>query len=186
MFYIAAILFAKLTVLAFYLNIFHINRTFRMVTLFTMVFVTMYLLAGLFTYIFQCRPIKLSWEWSAPLPKICLNGIQQSASIGGFNIGTDLFIMLMPLPMVWKLQLSTKNKIGLSLIFALGSLYVIPSLDRPLQDSVVLTFFRTVIAAIVREVIVLTTLSNTDSTWSLAGEMLWLYVLPSPGAVTSD
>ena len=39
------------------------------------------------------------------------------------NIVTDVIILLLPLPVIWKLQLHFKKKIAVSAIFSLGILY---------------------------------------------------------------
>jgi hypothetical protein len=38
---------------------------------------------------------------------------------------TDLWIFLMPVPMIWHLQLQTKKKLLLTTIFCIGLAYVI-------------------------------------------------------------
>ena len=38
------------------------------------------------------------------------------------DVLTDVMILIIPLPIVWKLQMSTKNKVGLSGVFLLGLL----------------------------------------------------------------
>jgi hypothetical protein len=37
-----------------------------------------------------------------------------------FNIASDVFILLLPLRTVWKLQIPTKKKIAISLLFGTG------------------------------------------------------------------
>lgn len=39
------------------------------------------------------------------------------------NFATDVYILVIPLPIVWKLHLSTQKRIGLIFIFAVGILY---------------------------------------------------------------
>lgn len=45
------------------------------------------------------------------------------------NFATDIYILIIPLPLVWKLHLSTNKRIGLILIFATGILYAVHSLS---------------------------------------------------------
>lgn len=40
------------------------------------------------------------------------------------NIATDLIFALIPIPMVWRLQVNMKTRIGLAVILSLGLLYV--------------------------------------------------------------
>lgn len=39
------------------------------------------------------------------------------------NIVTDLIMLLLPMPVIWRLKLPTKQKIALTGVFLLGSLY---------------------------------------------------------------
>ena len=48
------------------------------------------------------------------------------------NIATDLIFALIPIPIVWKLQVNLRTKIGLGSILGLGLLYV----SGPLVTSV--------------------------------------------------
>lgn len=36
------------------------------------------------------------------------------------NIATDLLFAILPIPMIWKLQLNTRTKIGLASVLSLG------------------------------------------------------------------
>ena len=46
---------------------------------------------------------------------------------GPFNVASDLFLLLLPLPAVLKLQVPLRKKLGISTIFLTGSLSVIES-----------------------------------------------------------
>ena len=46
-----------------------------------------------------------------------------SASI---NTASDLIIVILPQPVIWRLELTRKRKWGLSAVFLLGGLYVHP------------------------------------------------------------
>lgn len=39
------------------------------------------------------------------------------------NVGSDLLMFLLPLPMVWQLRLSPREKLGLALVFMGGIVY---------------------------------------------------------------
>jgi len=43
---------------------------------------------------------------------------------------TDVFVLIIPLPLLWKLQLSTAKKISVSAVFLLGTVAVAASLTR--------------------------------------------------------
>lgn len=117
MMYCFGILCAKLSICVFYLNMFGINRKFRWAVYGTMVLTTLYLLVSFFTYVFHCG-VK---TWIGLATK-CLDGITQEIAIGGFNIATDVLILVLPIPQVWQLRLSTSKRVGLTFVFLLGSL----------------------------------------------------------------
>lgn len=54
----------------------------------------------------------------------CLNGglLFRYGSLP--NIATDVAMLIIPLPTIWKLQVSRLTRIGLFLTFALSSMYV--------------------------------------------------------------
>lgn len=74
--------------------------------------------------VFQCLPISSIWDKTITDAK-CL---PVSAVIGftgaGLSIVEDFIILLLPLPVVWKLQMSTKKKVGVILLISVGSLCV--------------------------------------------------------------
>ena len=161
MVYCFAILCAKLSILSFYLTIFGINKTFRWAVYATMTLTTLYLLVSFFTYVFHCGV--RSWEGTQTN---CLDGITQEIAIGGFNIATDLTILLLPLPQLWGLQLNRSRKIGLFIVFLLGSF--------------------TLVATIVREVFAITTLSTVDQSWNTSDVVVWKTVEMCVGVICSN
>lgn len=96
---------------------------FRIAWWINVVLVTMYfaaLLAGLLT---QCGSSPVSTLWRAPA--ICAHNQKASsgAAIMGFlNAVLDTLILVLPIRMVWTLQMSFRQKFGVSAIFALGSM----------------------------------------------------------------
>jgi hypothetical protein len=49
----------------------------------------------------------------------CINNLAMWQAI--LNIITDFLMLLLPIPLLWKLQVPLTQKLGLALIFALGS-----------------------------------------------------------------
>ena len=77
-----------------------------------------------FLAIFYCTPIKKGWSQQVypPIKGSCLN--LRTAYIAGaaINTASDLSIVILPQPVIWHLQLSSKRKLGLCLIFLVGLL----------------------------------------------------------------
>ena len=76
------------------------------------------LLAGLLT---QCGSVPVSTLWLSPAT--CVHNPKDSsgAAVMGFlNAVLDTLILVLPIRMVWSLQMSFRQKFGVSGIFALG------------------------------------------------------------------
>lgn len=71
--------------------------------------------------IFQCTPIRRSWNSS--VPGDCTNKLSRMYAYAGCNFVTDVVILLLPMPLIYDMTHITKRqKIGLMAIFALGGL----------------------------------------------------------------
>ena len=70
-----------------------------------------------------CIPIAAFWDPTIPGGK-CGNLVTAFAAIGWLDVALDVFILVLPLPMVWNLQVPRANKIGVCCIFALSIMYV--------------------------------------------------------------
>ncbi len=81
------------------------------------------MVVGYFAYLFikffwQCLPYPLGFLWKDPTK---CNPSAQGAQISGIiNVFIDFTILIMPLPMIWVLQISKKQKIAVSGVFLLG------------------------------------------------------------------
>lgn len=81
---------------------------------------------GLFFQAFLiCRPFAKNWE--PLLPGTCGSSRASFLADGAINIIIDLAMVILPMPMVWQLQMSHQRKISLTIVFALGILYVFAS-----------------------------------------------------------
>lgn len=68
----------------------------------------------------MCRPFEKNWN--PRLNGSCGDRIPAYIAIASLDIIGDFLIMTLPMPMIWKLQSSTANKVGLTFVFALGFL----------------------------------------------------------------
>ena len=105
-----------------YIRLFGVSKPFRYATLAVMAFVTGYLFSNFLTLLFGCTPIQKYWRPEEPGHCIALN--KADYAYGSMNVGSDVLLFLLPLPMVWKLNLSRKDKVGVFLIFMGGIAYV--------------------------------------------------------------
>lgn len=119
--YFLSLLSYKMAILLLYVRLFGVNKRFRYCTFVVMFFVFGYLCSNFFTQLFGCAPIRK--YWSPTLPGHCIDFTKAGLAYGAMNISSDFFIFVLPLPMIWRLQSTVHQKIGVSLIFLTGAMY---------------------------------------------------------------
>lgn len=124
-FYDIALVSVKLGILAFYYRVF-VHPVFRRVVLVTAAFVLAWGIGITVTLFLACRPLAAYWDVTVPGKCLVMVTFVYFTNIS--NLITDIWIFLMPVPMIWHLQLQTKKKMLLSLIFCIGLAYVYPNL----------------------------------------------------------
>ena len=78
-----------------------------------------------FIVIFECAPIHYFWD-RTPATGRCPVDVQKFFDGQAIpNIVTDAILLILPLPLIWRLQLPASQKVALSGIFLLGSLSVL-------------------------------------------------------------
>jgi hypothetical protein len=120
MFYNACLGFIKTSALALYLRLTP-SLTFRRVAFFMMFIVGSQATSNVCACIFQCAPIKFLWDRTLPGGR-CININAFYLANAALNIFTDFLTYTLPMPMLWKLQLPKRQKIGLVTILGLGGL----------------------------------------------------------------
>ncbi|EDU41946.1 conserved hypothetical protein [Pyrenophora tritici-repentis Pt-1C-BFP] len=122
---IAAYSFIKLSIGFFLLRL--ADRTkWRPFMIGMLIFIGIFTIGSTFPIIFQCTPVRAGWDYKLrpPTGNAKCYSSQIFKSIGVFNssinIATDLIFALVPIPMVWKLQVTIQTRIGLAVILGLG------------------------------------------------------------------
>lgn len=114
----------KISILLLYLRIFP-QRWLRIGCYLILTLVVTYGLVSVFySSVFQCTPVSKAYQKS--LPGHCINVRKTWQANAGFNIASDLMILVLPMPALHSLQMSSKPKLGLIFLFGLGSLWVYP------------------------------------------------------------
>ena len=70
-----------------------------------------------FADLFRCTPVKNAWTLSQTG---CMSGEGLWMASAATNTISDLMILLLPLRIIWNLQLEPRRKIGVSAVFAIG------------------------------------------------------------------
>ncbi|PVH68619.1 hypothetical protein DL98DRAFT_375249, partial [Cadophora sp. DSE1049] len=149
--YCLSILFIKLSILLLYLRI-SPDRKFRTAVYSVIVVVVGYNLGSAFTNVFSCTPIARSWDLSITSGS-CINRPIFYFANAGLNIGTDCVMLILPIPMLWNLQMPRRQKAGLIGVFMAGSFVCIVS--------------------IIRLKYLFPLLKNPDITWAVVPALVW-------------
>ncbi|KAF6823495.1 CFEM domain-containing protein [Colletotrichum musicola] len=130
-FYLVCLGLTKISVLFFYLRIFP-NKTFRRATYWTMGYIILTTTVLLFMQIFQCIPFEFNWVgWKGDFgPHQCLNINTLAFVAGGLSISHDVIILILPLPLLIRLNMSWRKKSGIGFMFSLGIFILITSCVR--------------------------------------------------------
>ena len=121
------ITFAKLSILFFFRRLFPV-RSMRIATAAVGAFVVAHGLSALLVVVFQCTPVRKAWALATP--GTCIDVMAWSRSLSAPNILSDLALLALPLPQVWRLHTGTAQKVGLTVAFTLGGFNVVASAVR--------------------------------------------------------
>lgn len=122
MLYSPTILMAKLSLLLLYLQVFHVNVTLRYCIYFTMAFLSLFYTATLIAYAVLSIPKPGQSQLAAILSVNTAKDIPLGITQGAVNVASDFYIFCLPIPVIWKLQLPPRKKVGVLAIFATGLL----------------------------------------------------------------
>ena len=126
--YKAAINLVKCCILLLYLRLFHVVRWFRLSCWGLLTVVALYCTASIAATIFQCRPVIRAFDKDTP--GNCIDTAKFWFANAGFSIATDIIILLLPMPLVWKLEVPRMQKAALVGVFTVGIFVVVTSCLR--------------------------------------------------------
>lgn len=110
----------RLAILLLYLEIFPGNQKFFWSATGVGCLVFLYWVSSVLTIALLCRPV--AYNWDRTIPGSCGDILKIQYASAGFNMGIDLGVVLLPLPIVWRLQMSSRKKTGVTASFAIGIL----------------------------------------------------------------
>jgi hypothetical protein len=107
----------KLAVLWMYMRIFT-TKSFKLWVWILIAITCGYCVSFFATFFTNCYPISQQWD---PVPGgWCRDmSLEQLTSVS-LNIVVDLAIVVLPMPWLWGLQMATRNKIFVSIMFSIG------------------------------------------------------------------
>ena len=116
--YMLSITFPKFAILCLYNRVFTTKFYRHWITI-TAVIVVLALISSTITAFTICRPFEYSWDKTIPGGK-CANQMAAYRYISLPNILIDAIIMVLPLHVVWNLQMGFAHKVGLTVTFMTG------------------------------------------------------------------
>lgn len=73
--------------------------------------------------IFVCSPVSYAWEqWDGEHTGKCINNNSLAFAHAAFNVLLDFVALSLPVPQILGLQLSMRKKVGVLLMFGVGTL----------------------------------------------------------------
>ncbi|KAL8754929.1 MAG: hypothetical protein Q9199_003991 [Rusavskia elegans] len=131
--YIPAVGLPKISILLFYLRL-NPSRGFRYGTFAVMAITTAYMISAILAQLLQCNLVRKFWTPTIPGTCINTNPLYLSNSI--INTVIDFLVLLLPVPMIVRLQVNTRTKLVLAAIFSLCSGTVVVSALRIWANTV--------------------------------------------------
>ena len=115
-FYDVAIVSTKLSVLALYYRIF-VTPVFQTIVIATATLIFMWLVTMEVVLGLECRPIQ---AWWGATDGSCVNQVAFGYFTNITNLASDMWIFLLPIPTILRLQISKQRKISLCFLFSVG------------------------------------------------------------------
>lgn len=119
-FYFWNLAFTKISVLLLYARIFRFKSYLTKSAWIIGAICVAWAISITFITIFYCVPIQKIWD--STVPGHCIDRIIPRALNSLATILTDIVILVLPIPKVWKLQMPVAKKAAVLFAFSLGSL----------------------------------------------------------------
>ncbi|KAH6854782.1 CFEM domain-containing protein [Chaetomium sp. MPI-CAGE-AT-0009] len=130
MLYFVQVMLVKVCMLLFYLRIFP-SPTVRRLLWGTLIFNVLFGIIFFFVAIFQCAPVSYFWNgWDGEHEGKCLNKNAIAWANAAISIALDIWMLAIPLAQLKALNLHWKKKIGVGLMFVVGTFVTVVSIIR--------------------------------------------------------
>ncbi|KAH9884053.1 hypothetical protein F4778DRAFT_787974 [Xylariomycetidae sp. FL2044] len=147
------IIFAIKTSITFMYDRFAISDKFKKYCIGTNVFLALFFVVCIGCAIGQCTPITKAWDITGLAPGSCINLTAFFYFTSGFSILTDIWILVLPISTLRKLQIPHRDRIILFGVFGVGafatamscarlySIYTYTLAADPFKDSVLVNIW---------------------------------------------
>ncbi|KAG8625880.1 hypothetical protein KVT40_006281 [Elsinoe batatas] len=128
--YIFATTFFKLSLCSAYMRMIHTTtyKDYRIAVWVATGITVGFGISYFFAILFACAPVAKSWNPSLAGKCFPVAPFYYGTSI--INCCIDLMLFLLPIPLLWRLQMNKRKQIGLSLAFGLGTFTTVCSIMR--------------------------------------------------------
>ncbi|KAL2841874.1 hypothetical protein BJY01DRAFT_217116 [Aspergillus pseudoustus] len=152
----------KLSLLSFYCRIFSFPN-FILVAKATAVFILLWATAVILGGFLLCQPFAYTWDQTIPGGH-CGNQVLSYQITGALNLVTDLMVLTMPMPHLWKLEMRLSHKVPLMCAFGVGLFVCVATIMRLVSLSI---------------------LDFSDLTINIPDAMIWGNIEPALGVTLS-
>ncbi|KAL1861693.1 hypothetical protein Daus18300_008661 [Diaporthe australafricana] len=120
----------KVSIVCLYLRIFP-KQNFRRLCFALLALIACFCVVFVVSLLCYCQPFSYVWtRWDGRMHGKCINMTAQTYVCAAMNIVLDVFIFLLPIPQLMKLETNWRTKIGVILVFLLGLFVTICSIAR--------------------------------------------------------
>ena len=121
-FWPTSLAFVKCSIIVFMQRLFRTNRKFFVASTILMVFISLWATSAVLVNIFQCLPVQYFYDKTIKGGH-CIEGQTQFfETMGALSLIEDVAIMILPMPIIWKLQMDLRRKLALTIVLSMGSL----------------------------------------------------------------
>jgi hypothetical protein len=118
----------KVAILFLYLRL-AVTKAYRALIWTTMAIVVATFVAFVAAGLFQCSPIRFAWDKTIPNGS-CFNVTALFYANAAVNIFQDVFIYILPMKLLWEVQIPRKQKVALIVVFAVGGFVCVTGMLR--------------------------------------------------------
>lgn len=127
--YVTCLFAIKISILALYYRLFStLSRNFNIALYIVASLTVVGWVIAFFIFLFQCKPFAYAFDKSVEGYCADFNTIYVVTSV--INVVINIILLILPLPVVWHLQVSRARKLAISGMFLLGGSYVTHPLQR--------------------------------------------------------
>lgn len=112
---------AKAAIAALYIRIFGSKRWIRLSSYGLIIFMFLVYSSNVVIGAVYCLP-RHGAPWDGNVFASCASHVKSAIIFGVFGVVADLILLFLPFPIVLKLHLTTRKKLGLSIVFSAGFL----------------------------------------------------------------